>query len=263
MIAVILASSLLGFIISRLKILPDTTAVWGLLPGAASVMMLVAETFGADTRLVAFMQYLRVVLVALTAAAIARLWIHVSGSVAPVVWFPEIHWLAFAETLGLVLLGIVLGPRCRIPAGIVLLPMIAGSMLHIEGLIQFELPPWFLALSCLLLGWNIGLRFTREILVHAARTLPQIILSIISLMAFCGLLAYLLVYVAGIDPLTAYLATSPGGIESAAIIAASTKVDMPFVMALQMVRLMFVLMIGPPLSRWIAHKVRKTDTVDT
>ena len=74
-------------------------------------------------------------------------------------------------------------------------------------------------------------------------------------MAFCGLLAWLLVRESGIDPLTAYLATSPGGADSVAIIAASSKVDVPFVMAQQTVRFIFVLLIGPPLSRWIGGKL--------
>ena len=46
--------------------------------------------------------------------------------------------------------------------------------------------------------------------------------------------------VAGVDPLTAYLATSPGGSDSIAIIAASTNVDVSFVMAMQTVRMLAV-----------------------
>ena len=37
--------------------LPGTTALWGTSPGAASVMTIMAESYGADMRLVAFMQY--------------------------------------------------------------------------------------------------------------------------------------------------------------------------------------------------------------
>jgi uncharacterized membrane protein AbrB (regulator of aidB expression) len=39
-------------------------------------------------------------------------------------------------------------------------------------------------------------------------------------MLICGGLAFFLVKTVGIDPLTAYLATSPGSMDSAAIIAA-------------------------------------------
>jgi uncharacterized membrane protein AbrB (regulator of aidB expression) len=54
-------------------------------------------------------------------------------------------------------------------------------------------------------------------------------------------------------PLTAYLATSPGGADSVAIIAASTHVDVPFVMAMQMARFMLVLIVGPALARSVAR----------
>jgi membrane AbrB-like protein len=254
--AVIAASCLLGVIISKLEILPDTTAVWGLLPGGASVMLLMAEAFGADGRLVAFMQYLRVVFVATAASVIARLWVHVAGGAPPTIWFPDIHWLAFGETLGLIALGITLGQSRRVPAGPLIVPMAVGTALHLGKVIDLQLPPWFLALAYLLVGWNTGLRFTRAILVHAARAIPQTVASIVALMAFCGLLAWLLVREAGIDPLTAYLATSPGGADSVAIIAASSKVNVPFVMALQTVRFLMVLMIGPPLSRWVAGMLK-------
>jgi uncharacterized protein len=45
-----------GWVMSRFRIIPGTTAVWGMLPGGATVMMLMAEAYGADSRLVAFMR---------------------------------------------------------------------------------------------------------------------------------------------------------------------------------------------------------------
>ena len=71
-------------------------------------------------------------------------------------------------------------------------------------------------------GWIIGLRFTREIVVYAARMLPRITTSILMLIIVCGGLAWVLHLALGTDMLTAYLATSPGGADSIAIIAASS-----------------------------------------
>ena len=109
-------------------------------------------------------------------------------------------------------------------------------VLHGAGLIEIQLPHWLLASCYALLGWMVGLSFSREILTHALRSLPQIVLSIFALISFCAALAFVLVKILGVDPLTAYLATSPGGLDSVAIIAASAKVDLSFVMALQTVR---------------------------
>ena len=55
------------------------------------------------------------------------------------------------------------------------------------------------------------------------------------MIVLCGGVAWLMVLAIGVDPLTAYLATSPGGSDSMAIIAASTNVDVSFVMAMQTV----------------------------
>jgi membrane AbrB-like protein len=254
-LVMVATSGLLGWAISRFKVLPGTTAVWGSAPGGASAMMVLAPSFGADPRLVAFMQYLRVVCVAVTASVVARLWVGPAAAAAPdLIWFPAVPWLDFAATLALAGAGMAAGLWLNIPAGPLLIPMVAGALLEGSGLAHMTLPPWLLAASYALLGWSVGLGFTREILAHAARALPQVMLSIAVLIAVCGALAFVLVGAAGIDPLTAYLATSPGGMDSIAIIAASSRVDLSFVMALQMMRLVIVLIVGPPLARFIAQR---------
>ena len=253
------ASSFLGWMISRWKILPGTTAVWGSAPGAATAMVLMAEAFGADGRLVAFMQYLRVIFVSVAAALIARLWVDTSGvELPPTIWFPAIEWPAFSATLAVAVAGGVLGRFLRLPSPYFLGSLILGVSLHLAGLVDFQLPEWLLAISYAVVGWSIGLKFSRKILRHAARALPQIVLSILALMAFCGGLAWLLHRHLGIDPLTAYLATSPGGMDSVAIIAAaSDNVNLSFVMALQTARFLFVLLFGPALARLVARWVRE------
>ena len=213
-IAVIAASSALGWLLTHWRVLPGTTAVWGSSPGAATAMMLMAAAYGADIRLVAFMQYVRVLLVAFAATIVARFW-STGGNAAKaaIVWFPPISWLPLAETLLLVGFGALSARLRRIPAAPLLLPLGLGIALQDAGLLTIELPPWLLAVSYAIVGWSTGLGFNRTILRHAAQSLPRVITSILVLMAVCGGLAGLLVVAAGIDPLTAYLATSPGGAE--------------------------------------------------
>jgi uncharacterized protein len=262
-LTIIAASAALGWMMSRLRLLPGTTAVWGASPGAATAMMLMAEAHGADAQLVAFMQYLRVVFVALAATIIARIWTTASGAPqSSLVLFPAIDWLPFGETVAIAGFGAWAGQALRIPAGAMLMPLAFGAALHILGLAKIELPQWLLAISYALIGWNIGLGFTRRILGHASRALPQIVLSILALIAFSWGLAFLLVKILGIDPLTAYLATSPGGMDSIAIIAASSKVDVSFVMALQTARFVIVLLVGPHLARYIANRTTRQIIAD-
>lgn len=255
--AIIAASSGLGWLMTRWHVLPGTTAVWGVSPGAATPMMLMAEAYGADVRLVAFMQYLRVVFVAIAAAIISGFWLPpTAGSVTAIHWLRPIDWLAFLETLAVAGFGAWLGRRLRIPAGGFLVPLALGTVLQVADVMRIEQPEVLLVLSFTLLGWSVGLGFTRSVVLHALKAMPQIALSTLILIGFCGGLAYLLTSTLGIDPLTAYFATSPGGIDSVAIIAASAKVDVSFVMALQTSRLIMVLLIGPPLARLVARSTR-------
>ncbi|WP_246780546.1 AbrB family transcriptional regulator [Rhizobium sp. AQ_MP] len=257
-LAIIAASSLLGFLMAKARILPGTTAIWGTSAGAASAMVLMAEAHGGDPRLVAFMQYLRVAFVATGASLMAAFVFNIEGGAAhPVVWFPQTDWLDLGLTLAAAIAAALVGARLKLPAGTMLLPLVATTILHVTGFITLQLPEWLLALAYCVIGWRIGLSFTRRILRHAAGALPQIVGSILVLMAFSGGLAFLLWSLHGIDPLTAYLATSPGGLDSIAIIAATTPVDMSFIMALQTMRLILIILIGPPISDFVARHVTK------
>jgi membrane AbrB-like protein len=256
--SVIAASAALGWLLARWRVLPGSTAVWGVFPGAATAMVLMAEAYNADVRLVAFMQYLRVVCVANTASAVARIWA-IGGRAAGIAWFAPIAPLPFAETLALAGPGALVAHLLRIPAGPLLLPLIVGAILQDTKLMTIELPPWLLATSYAAIGWSIGLRFTRPILLYAARSFPRILLSIIALIAICALFSVGLAWAAKVDPMTAYLAMSPGGADSVAIIAASSKVNVPFVMALQTARFLAVLLIGPSLAKLIAQGTRSED----
>jgi membrane AbrB-like protein len=251
---VIVFATTLGFLLAHFKVLPGTTAVWGSSPGAATVMVLMANALGGDMRLVAIMQYLRVASVGLVASVVARVWAP-SGAAAPIAtdWFPPLAAGPFLETLVLAVAGAAIGAVSKIPAGPLLVPLFVGAALSASHVVAITLPPWLLAGCYALVGWSIGLRFTREIVAYAAQQLPKIIASIFTLIIMCGGLAYALHVAAGTDPLTAYLATSPGGADSVAIIAASSKVDMSFVMAMQVSRLLLVILIGPSLARIVAR----------
>ncbi len=255
--AIIAASSFLGWVMSRWRVMPGTTSVWGSSPGAAAAMIIMAAEFGADARFVAFMQYFRVACVAGLASVIAAVWTHTTGTTHPATeWFPAVHREAFAGTLLVAGLCAMAGRFFRIPSGPMLLTLLFGSILHLLGAIEIELPKWLLVGTYALLGWSVGLHFTPAVLTHAVRAIPKILLSVTLLIAFCAGLAFVLTQALGIDALTAYLATSPGGMDSIAIIAASSHVDMPFVMALQTIRFLIIVMIGPHLARLVARQMQ-------
>ena len=255
-LSVIAVSAFLGWLLTRMRILPGTTALWGLSPGAATVMTLMSESYGADMQLVAFMQYLRLIMVAAVASILARFWQgNTLHAVTTTDLFAEVAWMPLLKTLVLALSGPLLAWRLRIRAGAILIPLVGGVLFVHCGWMTIELPRWLLMMAYVIIGWQIGLRFTRPLLAHVIRTLPQVAGCTFALIAICMILAALLVVVGRVDPLTAYLAMSPGGADTVAIIAASSNVDLPFVMSMQMLRLVGVLTLGPVLAQFLARRV--------
>ncbi|WP_313527217.1 AbrB family transcriptional regulator [Shinella sp.] len=253
--SVIAVSAFSGWMIARTGVLPGTTAIWGSSAGAASSMLMMAEAYGADMRLVAFMQYLRVLFVASLATLVAHFAGHEGAAAPPHAWFEPVPVLPLFAMLAIGILAGLAGQKLRIPAGAFLLPFALASVLNTSGTVTIVLPQWLLVIAFALLGWNIGLGFTRAILLHARRALLPTVLSIVALLCFSGLLAAALVVLLGVDPLTAYLATSPGSLDSVAVIAASANVDIAFVMTLQTARLILVTFIGPWLARFVADRI--------
>jgi membrane AbrB-like protein len=139
--------------------------------------------------------------------------------------------------------------------GSIALSLVAAVLLSHHGRLTIELPHWLLAVTYAFVGWRIGLRFTRPLLAHALRALPRILMCTLALIVACAGIGAMFVVLAGVDPLTAYLATSPGGADSVAIIAASSNVDVRFVMSMQMIRFVVVLIVGPMASRFLARRI--------
>ena len=224
----VLLSLLTGALLVRFGGLPGSTAAWGTTPGAAAAMVAMAEEYGADPRIVATMQYVRVVCVVLISALVGRL-LGAEGS-----------WL---------------GGRL-FPAGALLLPIALGTLLQLNGWLDITLPHLLLAAAYGAMGCYVGLRFDRVTVAYVWRALPKMIFASLLLIALCALSALLMARLMHVDFLTAYLATSPGGLDSMAIIAVDAHADVGLVLAMQALRLIGVVLTGPLLARQLVKLAR-------
>lgn len=248
------AGAVVGVVLTRLRVLPGTTAAWGSSPGGAAAMVAMAEEYGSDPRLVAFMQYVRVAAVVLSASLVARLLTDAdmpagAGQAAP----QDVSALSALATLGVAALGAGVALALRLPAGALVGPMLLGSALHATGVATISLPAGLLDGAYAVIGWYVGLRFTRETLRETLHAFPGIAAATLAVIVLCAAWAFGLTRILPIDFLTAFLATSPGGLDSVAIIAVGSKADVSFVLAVQTLRLFVVLITGPVLARWIAR----------
>ncbi len=87
-----------------------------------------------------------------------------------------------------------------------------------------------------------------------ARSLPGMLIAILSMLIMCAAWAWLLSLFTSTSFLTAYLATTPGGLDSVIAIAMGTNADMNFVVAVQTLRVFAVLLLGP----WLAKALSRT-----
>lgn len=229
--------------------------VWGFLPGMAGTMIALAHERGIDSRMVAFIQILRLLMVIGAMVAVGA--VLVGPAVPHGAGAPPPDLVSTLSVLAISALGIAVARVLpMVPAGASLVPLFIGGALCVNG-VNLASPHWLIALGYLMLGAQVGLRFTPEMIRTGARALPMLALAVVALLLLCGATGALLSVVAGVDLMSAMLATVPGSIDSIALIALSTGSDISFIMTLQTVRLFAVVLLGPPLARWILHLARR------
>jgi hypothetical protein len=261
--ATILFSCFAGWTAGRFGRIPRDAAAWGSLPGMAGAMVAEAHDHGADSRLVAFMQYVRVAGVVLAITIVSRMLVgpgqgSSEAEIAPA-YVPTLDQaIAMAATFAIAALGPFAARVRWIPTGAMIVPMVLGTGLQVSGTLEINLPQWLLALAFAAIGVQVGLRFTRDTIVHVVRAVPSVLASTSIVICLSGLSAWALAAFVGIDPLTAFLATAPGSIDSVAIVALGSHADAPFILSLQTLRLFVVVLAGPLLARQICRLALRT-----
>lgn len=247
-----LAMSLLGaYLLSRLAPIDSRTARLGVLPGAASGMLAMSDSLGADVRLVAVMQYGRVVLVVAVATVVASLGYSsdtaapgtaLGGSLGGLVVQNTAH--VYALTALVALVGMLAGVRLGLPAGALVGPLVLAISLEQAGIVHVAVPGAVSPFAYALIGIYAGLLFDQASLRQAWRLLPFMLASTLALMAACAALGGIFATLTDTDYLTAYLATTPGAIDSVAVMAVDSGANASLVLAVQMLRLFAVVAIS-------------------
>jgi uncharacterized protein len=258
----LLLSLAIGLLLTWVAHLDGKTAALGTLPGAASGMLAMSGPLGADPRLVAVMQYTRVVVVIFSAALVSRFGL-VPGTAPQPISAQSLQstaaqgaalvhdtWLTYGLTALVVTTGAWMGTRLRLPAGALIGPLVLGVALEELGMMHLSWPPGLPQAAFLVLGVYVGLLFDRASIKRAGRLFPLILASAVGLTVACAGLGWTLATLTPINGLTAYLATAPGGIDSVAIMALGSGADAPLVLAVQTLRLFAVVLAGAFLGRW-------------
>jgi membrane AbrB-like protein len=111
-------------------------------------------------------------------------------------------------------------------------------------------------LAFAVIGLQVGLRFTPDTVRRAGRLLPVAFAAVLGMIALCAALGALLVPLADVSFADAYLATTPGGIYAVLATAVGSDADTTFVTAVQVLRVLIMVLAAPPLVRVLARRRR-------
>jgi membrane AbrB-like protein len=221
------------------------TAYFAGMPGGLVEMVLVGEEKGGDARTIALVHSGRVLLVVLTLPFLVQV---VSGaelgarrqfgvSIVETAWTDEV-WL-FSTAIAGSLLGAVL----RLPARLLLGPMLASAIVHATGWSRFVPAVEIVNLAQLVLGTTIGCRFAgiepKEILRTLALSMGSTVILLVITFAFAHAVSAVSVY----EPVPLILAYSPGGLAEMSLVALSLGIEVAFVAAHHVIRV-FIVMVG-------------------
>jgi len=256
-LATLVLSVAAGFV---LRLHPGVTAATGafaMVAGGASGIVAIARELGADDRVVAVVQYLRVLVIILGMPVVAQFVFHSgNGSVSAVnaVDRPGL-WVNILVTVGCLGVGLVLARRFTIPAAALLFPLFVAVLVSLVGPAgsfgSFTVPVGLQDVGYALIGLQVGLRFTRASLKAVATLLPLAIATILGLIVACAVLGLLLSEATGHSRLDGYLATTPGGLYAVLATAIGNGSDVTFILTVQIIRLFVMLFSAPLLARWL------------
>ncbi|MEA2257152.1 MAG: uncharacterized protein QOG35_3197 [Solirubrobacteraceae bacterium] len=248
-----------GDVLARVTGVDRHTAALGMVAGGAAGIVGIAGELGGDDRLVAFMQYLRVLLViVLTPLLTAAAFPGHHGAAAPAGAHqpPLGDVTSWAIVLAVAAIGLAVARRARLPAAVLLGPMIASAALTLTlpaG--TFAVPPALREVAFAVIGLQVGLRFTTATLREVGRLLVPVVVSIVALLIACFGLAAVLAATTSATLLDAYLATTPGGLYAVLALAFATGANTTFIVAVQGLRVLVMVLLAPAAVRRLVSRV--------
>jgi membrane AbrB-like protein len=241
-----------GWLLHKLSGTDRTTAFFAMAVGGASEMAVQGERHGALVERVAAAHSLRIMMVVGTIPFAVRWWTAHGLGPGIDLFVPAASTVNDGGLLLLILAtsaGALAVKRLGMPNAWVIGPLAMAMMLTASGINLSRLPEWMIRAGQLLIGVSLGTRFTRGFVHTAPRYLASVAGCTLASMVLAGGFALMLSQLAGIQPGTAMLATSPGGIAEMSLTARVLHLGVPIVTAFHVSRMVVVVLVIGPLYR--------------
>ena len=241
------------------------SGLMGSIPGGLSqIAALCTEIEDADLTVVTFMQTARALSVVFVVPFLAINGLGGSfggaSSMIPnaLVPMPDISWENGLLLTAIPLSG-YLAKRLHVPTPYLLGPVIGTACFGLAGFTIPPLPRTWTNIAQLCIGTYTGARMNMEELKSCKQLVPFTITSLTGLLLLSLGIGWLLNYYFNIPLITAFLSTAPGGIAEMSLTAIQVHADLSIIVAFQLFRLLFILIIVPPVLKWwlIREKVKE------
>ena len=228
------------------------TALFASLPGALSIVILLASTSGADMRRVTISQCVRLVFL-IAALPVVIVFISpppvVTSSTAAMASIQEIIILVGASAAAGLLFAWL-----KVPAGLMLGAALMSAALGLSGVVHGGAPNSILIPANIILGVMIGLRFKGISWPELRMALGDGFAGFVIAMVIAVVGAVVTSTVADLPLALTLLAFAPGGLEAMTIMAFALNLDPAYVAAHQVARYIGLVLLMPVVTSFVLHR---------
>jgi uncharacterized protein len=139
------------------------------------------------------------------------------------------------------------------PAGALIGAMAVIAGLKLSGVDVMEIPGPVRFLALLVIGWDLGTKFNKDLLSAVTNNLLPLVLVVAAFLVMGWVLAWTLWKLGLMDPVTAVLATSPGGLVQMGALTSEMEANAALVVGFHLLRIVTVLLSVPLISRLAAR----------
>ncbi|HWR43414.1 AbrB family transcriptional regulator [Sporomusa sp.] len=246
-----------GYIVGRYTGVGVANSVIGSIPGGLSQMSIICEeTGGTDVSVVTLMQTVRVITVVFTVPLLALHGIAdkvtATSRLTTAIGASEIPILAVFAVSILVL--IKLAKRIHLSNLYVIVPILGTALLVLSGVHAPALPSNVIALAQIFVGIRMGIDVDFGSLTNWKTIALSSLFSVLAVILLLLGVAFIFSHIYSMSLVTAFISMAPGGMSEMGLIALTANADLPTVVAFQLFRLLFILIVCVPAARWWLRK---------
>lgn len=144
--------------------------------------------------------------------------------------------------------------RLNFPAGALIGAMVAIAAIKLLGNEAPSMPGALRVAALIIIGWDLGSRFNKQLVATLTNNVAPLLLVITCFLVTGWVLAWMLWKFGVMDPVTAVLATSPGGLVQMGALTSETQANAALVVGFHLLRIVSVLLSAPLISRLASNQ---------